>query len=948
MRHVIVGFVSLAFAAAAMAQPGLVHPRLVNPRPASPPPPAKYQVTLRYRIPTAREPHVQAYDTLISDLQKLGFEFQPPLDEAPESDREDPGKNYLKGLLPSGNLSKLTLHPSIANILIAPEGTKLPESPDVPVRVRLELAGNMEPKEQMDLTDQVRALLELFSFREATGYDHRGYTGRPYTRLEGQVPAGALDILLKDLRTQPAGWFESRFVFNKLPTPLRNVNPIHIAEVLEDPESIEFVKDAIPPGVALTRVGNFADIKTDSPSSKVSPDLWDAMQDAEKKDELVRVQILFSGEPTSDDIRRELGNAVPTFQLEGLLGNAVSGQVPGGQILALAGIPRVSVVRRPHVTLPDIDPAVKTSINISGVFSETGVSSLHSTGRRGRGVKIAILDRDFRHWQKFVDAQKLPANTRFVDLTSERSVDLTPLPEKAGDGPGHGTLAAATAAQGSPDAEIVLVRIEPTDLYQIPEVIGYLKGEKLSDTIIRRFDELQAARADLIARRGVLAQERQAFLKKFPDEKELDQEDQFSFLGPAFGWVFSDRDWHRQKMDEQDRLELAHARREGRYQQLLLDVRSLTGVNILVNPYTWNQGFALGGSSPLTRWFDQNSKAEPLVLQSAGNLRGQTWTSLYQDANKNGVMEFVTPETPLPAGRWTRELNFLGWQPFEPNLPRSPEIPEKTRLRLAMQWREPHEPEYFSFGETDPYRQPLTNVRLVLLRQRDPSGKSLPADSFEVIARSNPFPQRVQHLPGGSVYEHVLDVPIDKKGVYAVRVERQQDHVWQIEGLENEANRPEFVLKTGINPTGLRPANAPTLPVLEKNWELRPRLFVEAIDSENRLLGRPQFVDFATDQGTLGIPGDARGLLTVTATDAQQRTVPYAVVGTPPYVELARQHLLFVPDRVGEGSGPMFGTPISTSFTAGLAASLMSGGLTPAQAQAILRRQQGFALRVHP
>ncbi len=935
----LASFILTGLPAFAQVAPGPV-------RPASPPLPDKYIVTLRYRIPHARNLHVAAYDKLVADLQKLNFDFLPPLDETPETDREDTGKNSLKGVLPSQHVGQLLLNSSIANIMIVPVEVKLPEQPDAAVRVRLELAGNLETKEQKDLSDQTRVMLELLGFREASGYDNRGVSGRPYTRLVGQVPVKTLELLLKDLRTQPAGWFESRFVLEKLPAPLRDVNPIHLVEVLNDPEPLEPVKDAIPPGVMLSRVGDFWSVKTDPPASKISPDLWDVMQDAAKKNEFVTVQVLFAGEPTVDEIRRDLGDGVPTFQLEGQLGNTALGKIPAGQIVKLASLPRVNVVRRPHVTLPDVYPGSKTPLELKAVLKQTGAQELHENGHRGQGIKIAILDRDFRQWEKFVEAKQLPANTRLVDLTIERTIEIKPMPEVAGDAPGHGTLAAVAAAQGAPNAEIVLIRIDPSDLYQIPEVIGYLKGERLSETIIRRFDDLQVARADLVAKRAVLAAERQVFLKRFPDEKELLEEDEFSFLGPAFGWVFSPREFHRQKMAYHEQLEFASARREGRYQQLLDDVRSLIGLDILVNPFTWNQGFPLGGSSPLTRWFELRGKNGPLVLQSAGNLRGQTWTGLYQDIDKNGVMEFAGPDTPLPADRWTRELNFLAWQPYGNMNMRAAEIPEKTKLRLSFQWREPHEADYFGIGADDPYRQPLVNIRVVLLRQRDPEAKKLSADSFEFVARSNPFPQRIQHLPGGDVYEHVLDTVLDKKGVYAIRIERQQDHVWEVENLDSESPRPTFVLKKGLVPTGIRPVNAPTLPAIEKTWEFRPRLFVEAIDPENRLHGRPQLADFSTDQGTLGIPGDSRGLFTVTSMDIHNKTVPYAVVGTPPYLELARQHLLFVPDHVGDGMGCAFGTPLATSFSAGMAASLLSSGLTPNQVNAVLRQHQGFALRV--
>src|SRR5262249_3305631 len=64
-------------------------------QPASPPPPAKYEATIRYRITSARDQHVVEYDALVDDLKKLGFEFDPPLDRRPRSDREDPTKNIL-------------------------------------------------------------------------------------------------------------------------------------------------------------------------------------------------------------------------------------------------------------------------------------------------------------------------------------------------------------------------------------------------------------------------------------------------------------------------------------------------------------------------------------------------------------------------------------------------------------------------------------------------------------------------------------------------------------------------------------------------------------------------------------------------------------------------------------------------------------------------------------
>ena len=47
----------------------------------------------------------------------------------------------------------------------------------------------------------------------------------------------------------------------------------------------------------------------------------------------------------------------------------------------------------------------------------------------------------------------------------------------------------------------------------------------------------------------------------------------------------------------------------------------------------------------------------------------------------------------------------------------SGELPAKARLRVTVQWREPHEPSFFG-DPGDPYRlNPLAALRLMVLRQ---------------------------------------------------------------------------------------------------------------------------------------------------------------------------------------------------------------------------------------
>ena len=106
-----------------------------------PPLPAKYRAVLRYRIVAPRDIHVARYDAMIEHLQRLDFEFDPPLEQHPKTDREDPFKNQLAGLVPGKNAMQLLQNRSVQSVLLVPEDFKLPEQADQQVHVRLELAG---------------------------------------------------------------------------------------------------------------------------------------------------------------------------------------------------------------------------------------------------------------------------------------------------------------------------------------------------------------------------------------------------------------------------------------------------------------------------------------------------------------------------------------------------------------------------------------------------------------------------------------------------------------------------------------------------------------------------------------------------------------------------------------------------------------------------------------
>ncbi len=906
-------------------------------QPAAAPAPAKYQVALRYRILAPRDQHALLYDRLIDHLQRLNFEFVPPLDERPDTDRIDPNKNELRGLIPSANVGKLRDNPNVAAILLLPEKFEVAKLPaDQPVRVRIELVSGLPPDRQRELAEQSRLLLGLLGFKEATAYDHRGVQGAPYTKVIGSVPAGQIEVLLKDLRRQPGGWFAPRIAGEDLPSPLRDIDPIVYTEVLSDPEPIA---DAAAPA---PRSPEYLD--------KIGAGLWEIVNDKEKETTLVRVQVLFAGQPSPQALRQIGERAAPSAFVEGILGPYVTATLLAQDVKTLAALPEVLAVRLPPPAPHDVDPNLPAAKELEPALAASGLADLHRSGKRGQGIRVAILDADFRGWQDQVKSGKLPKTTRLVDLTAERSGQLLPAAELPGADLGHGTQCALAAAVAAPAADFVLIRVGGDDPYEIAEVAEHFRGIMTTPTLERRLDELRVAVSVLALQRARLQAERKIIFNNFADEEE--ERGNFGFLGPVYGWIFSEREWHRQGMAYQEKQEQELEIRERRYWKLVEQIQSLKDMPIVVSSPGWNDRYPLGGASPLSRALDGQPKG-PLWFQAAGNTAGQAWIGTYRDFDKNGIMEFAAADAKLPPGRWTSELNFLAWQPYagKPSL----ELPGKTALRISLQWREPHDPDYFlssskgsaanpadSADAVDPYRRPVAELKLVLVRQRDPEGKTVGADAFEVVARSPALPWRLDHQPEGTVYEHLLEFTVDKPGRYAVRIERQRGSEWALNKTED---RFSFELRQGLTSTGIRAVFAPTLPALEKQWELQPRLFVEVADDAHRRQGRPQLADFSTAAGGIGMPADARSVIAVGAADLKGRAQPYSAAGPPPFVDLATKPNIFAFDAVRQGKGGALGTSLSASFAAGAAATLLSTGMTVEQMRELLRQQKGELFR---
>jgi hypothetical protein len=869
------------------------------------------------------------YDALVAFLQGLHFEFVPPLEDLPETDREDPSKNIITGVLPSSALPKLMRYPDVASILLTPVDYKAPANPNDPVLVRLELPSGFGPDRQRILAEQTGLLLAEWGFREAVGYDRHGLTGRPFTRLVGMMPASALPALLKDVRRQSAGWFAPRFAPEDLPLPLREVNPILVTEVL--PGTPPFSEPPAPPARGNPNL------------DKIGASLWTLV--SRKDPNPVRMEIILAYEPRDEEgWQQALLQTAPGLVIEGRLGPVVTVVARAAQVPGLTALPIVSGTRLPRPARSAVAGTIQFPSDNAAALRISGVERLHKLGYRGklRGqpVRLAIIDSDFRGFEEQIKQGQLPADTQLVDLTSEGNPALLPEPWPNGKTVGHGTQCALAAVLAAPEVKLTLIRVDAAAPYQVRTAARYINGDSVgSENLRRRLNELVRDRDILRQRRSVLDQEREVVLNNFEDEADFER--LYGILGAARAWVFSEREWYALRQAEWERAALEVREREQRYLRLVNDLAGLKGIQIVACALVWNDGYPLGGASALSRALGSPDTNAVLWFQAAGNTRGQSWTGPWVDQDGNGVLEFAPPKTPLPVGHWTTELNFLGWQPYEATA--QPDFPEGTQVRVSLQWREAHDPSiFFRPDEPDFYRRPLASLRLVVLRQRDPEGKTVGADTFDVIARSTDLPQRLDNVPAASTYEQAIEFTAVKGARYALRLERELPTGWAIV-TDPVTGRPLIRPLEGLSPTGVRPLGTPTLPALEPRWELQPRLFVDVAGGTALGTGRPVLLDFPTDAGTIGVPADGHEVITVGAADFSGKAEPYSAAGPPANLGLLIKPDVLAFDRlqvVTEASVRAYGTSLSAPFAAGLAATMVSAGTPCPQVRKLFQPQQ--------
>jgi hypothetical protein len=869
----------------------------VRPAPAdvlAPPPPKEYDVEIRYQIYAGRNERIVQFRELVRYLESIGFRKNPAPN--PEAEIQDPNETRMSGTIASDRVRQILLDRHVKSLLLKPAGFKLPEDPNQPVKVQLELASGLPLDRQRLLADQVREKLRLLGFREAIGYDHRGHT-----RLVGWIGVVNLPVLLKDLRWQPAGWLAPETPPAEVPAPLRDRSPILITEVLAEPEG----PSKEPPAPAA--------IRPEDNAQKIAPDLRQLASQEEAAKPL-RMQVILTYAPDELEVswRRAFITATSGIVIEGRLGSVVTVFGPPKLATALAALPMVSAVRLPPPAVSFLRTPIGEKGDNQSALQAAGLAKFHAQGKRGQGVRVVVIDGDFRGYEK-LKGKGLPANTRYVDFTAERNPEILPDPF-AGDpqGIGQGTQFAQAFALAAPEAELTLIRVDPTCLYQVVAAARLIRGEPIrSDTLMQRDDELNFENARLRSRREDLRLERQAVLDNFRQDEELDREQ------------VERRKAYFKKLAELEEEQRAYQQKLQRFIKVVEDERALRGIQVVACSLVWNEGYPLGGASTLSRFF--NDMPYPaLWFEPAGNCRRQAWTGLFHDVDGNGVMEFTPPGAPLRPERWTSELNFLAWKPFaQTDESASLDLPVKARIRISIQWQEEHDPEFAVHGD-DVYREPLAKLGLMVLRQRDPTGSKLPSDDLELVARSEGLPLRIHNQPDAGVYEQAVEFSVPVTGRYALRVEGQ------------------------VHP-GARPPTAPSLPGIELNWELRPRIFVEVVDEPSHSTGRPVWLDYATDLGTMGVPSEARGLITVGAADSSGMPESFSSPGPPPLLELLIKPNFLTYDRLqlNIGAGPTaYGSGVASAFAAGQAAVLLSDRIHPQKVDDLLRSQRGRLLRL--
>lgn len=865
-----------------------------------PKPPDKFAVSFRIQIAAETQDRVRQFADLQKRLDRLGF----VLTESEDSDLidTDPTLDRLDGTVPPAGLAGLAALPEVQTVLAQSSAAKPPAAPDARLPIRVALRGAQTPTAQLVLWRQASEALSRLGFIPAIGYDDRA--GRD---LIGTFPAARLNELLKDLRRLPDGWFAPEVPSSRLPSPLSEGNPVELVEVLPaGGEDVPTVSFALPPAVA----------PEDSHLRKLEPELFALSGDMAKGAEPARVEVIFDA--TTDfkgrGWRSLLLGQNPAYQVEGLVGPLATLTLPAAsQIRELARLPNVLHVRRPRLAAP-LSPVIAQASGpaIGDPMRVTGLDRLHAVRKTGQGVRVVLIDTDFRGLDALV-GKTLRPDTTLIDLTAELTRDLRPTPRPAGGGIGHGTHLALTVAAAAPNARLTLVRVDPSAAHQVQTVArGTVLDPRGSEALALREDEVAFLERELSLERPRVEAQLRAAQENFDADEAGDK---FRADAKAAFEAF------------QVKAADLSARRD-RLEALKASLSDLAGVHLVCNPLTWESGHPYDGLSPLAQSLNETlGKSRPLFVssngirpkpplwvQAGGDLGGSGWADWFQDADRNGVMDFAPPTvTARPRDRWSHELNFLArlGSDGKPTF----DLPAGGKVRVTLQWREPVDPTLPDPAD-ELYRTPLADLRLFLLHQRDPEARSVRSDDLRPAAVTLAPAVRLLKMAEATVYEQRAELSLPVAGRYAVRVE----------GRVPDAIRPPGTFALGAPP----------------RWELRPKLLVEALDGTGPVV----FADFPAARGGVGTPGDSLTPATIGAVGPDGIPRRLTSLGSGPGTALLIKPDVVAFDAPPGVTGPARGTPVAAAFATGMAASLMSAGVPRGWFFEAIGHSPGAAFRI--
>ncbi len=820
-----------------------------------PPRAEKLDIQIRYRIRADRDERIRQYRALVKHLDSLGFVDTKKGEPDHDLDILDPNAEYFTGTIPSKNVMEVLKDRHVQQILFAPSAFAYPE-PSNPVAVKLGLRSGYRPAVQQQLHQQVVAHLGLLGFQEALGYDTQGYT-----LVRGSLPRKNVDLLVKDIRSEPSGWFVPAVSRSRLPEPLRDGNPIRWAEVVP-------IKEFLPP---------FTPAPILPAQLRYTADLRAALLDPKTKGTPLLIEVVYA-RPIKDvpRLREHLLGNYGGAALDGVIGNVASVRISRldyvDRFAQEEGVLGVRLPRRGSETIAIGAPKGATPTE---VLAATNVNELHKLRYKGAGVKVVVIGSNFTGAEQLV-GNGLPKKTTIVDLTTELSPSLIPAPTEPARS-GTGTAAARALAVAAPECELVLVRIDPGSYFHLLTILRLARGE------ISTTDALEVRLTELSARSAEIDRDRDAAIS-------------------AYRTAFADLSDNPVSVNLRKKaradLEAVYARekqltvlvrRFNEYKATILT--TFRGAKVFVNTLVWESGYPLDGLNSFAATLDRLSAPLPPRIvnvqtipkppvswvQSGSAAGAAAWGGLFRDTNGDSLMEWLSPGVPLPADNWSSQLNFLGTR--APSGEVKTELAQGTRLRLVVQWREPADP------TTPESETPANALTLRLMRQIDPDGAQRSSDEMQEVARSASVPNIIYRTPTFLVFEQMLEFTVPVAGRYAVALESN-------------------------------PGSEPRLPILRRHVEIHPRLVVETPGTALSA-ARVVFRSYTNMAAGVGTPGDAEGAVTLGMIGARQQ------VGAGTGVELRQKPDLFGPPAMTLGGQATRGQGVATAFTGGTAALLV-------------------------